>query len=390
MEFSKVKKEPGIERKPHKKNTTPPKSNNPSTSKNAHHPKTPQQLNNKRQNSKKPTPKTPTIVKVEPTTSAPMANKVQEKKTNVLPPSRPLINKLGPSSGSPGKTSFYVPVPTRSDKENRNLGNIPSSGPSSPFTVQQRAETAGTNFSNMSTSRDVTGGDTTKHMSHISTDRFETGASGNDLLIGLGDVDISMDAEYDGSREEECSPTLNRKRSIIDLDEASKRQKIVNMFNKVKNKMSSIDSEGSMNSNIGVNGGSDFEVTATATEMGKYQIVNQPVYDPIEDESESTYLELIGKTNNECEVELNPNEKEFLEDARLKFDEWIEKGEEINREHLRLTHNAILARMKFNKRFQLVLDNLDEFAVKLEKSGKEINKRSEMLKEYCSKIVNEI
>lgn len=48
------------------------------------------------------------------------------------------------------------------------------------------------------------------------------------------------------------------------------------------------------------------------------------------------------------------------------------------------------ARMKFNKRFQLVLDNLDEFAVKLEKSGKEINKRSEMLKEYCSKIVNEI
>lgn len=390
MDYSKVKKEPGIDKAKSINAKVNSNTSAAGTGKIAHHPKTPQQKSAmvKRPPMKKSTPKTPAVVKIEPNTGAPVANKVNVQKTKGLSPSRSLINKLGSPS-----SAFYVPVPTRPEK--RGVKNVPSSVASSSFTIQQRIETAGTNFSNMSTSRDATGGDTTKLMSHInSTDGFNLEGNGN-LLLGLGD--ISMDAQYgsdDDEEEEEGeeSPTLNRKRPTpLDLDEVSKKQKIVSLFNEVKNRISIIGSDESMNSNIGVDGGSDYEnmpEKVASAAVGKYQVINKPVFEAIDGENESTYLGLIGKTNGA--VELNNNEWKFLEDSKLKFDEWIEKGETINREHLQLTHKAVMARMKFDKRFQLILDNLDDFAIKLEKCGDEINKRSEMLKEYCSKIINEI
>ena len=55
-----------------------------------------------------------------------------------------------------------------------------------------------------------------------------------------------------------------------------------------------------------------------------------------------------------------------------------------------LMKRVILARLKFDKRVKFLKDNLDTFALNLEKYGTEVNKRSEILKEYCSKIVDEI
>lgn len=285
-----------------------------------------------------------------------------------------------------------------------------SSGRSSPFTAHQRVETAGTHFSNMShmsRSGDATGGDTTKILSTDVSfpDSQDLGdnleSNHNAVVLNEGEeVDNicaqQMNCENNFSTDAQCgssmnnndddveiyddSPSLNRTRSLLLL----KKQAIVSMLTDFKRKLGSSDiANSSMQSNVSVD-------CDSAPLPGKYPTTRIPVYEPLEEnvEPETTYWNLIGK-EGPC-GEANPNESEFIRDAKLTFDEWIQKGSEFEKEQQDLNEKAIIARMKFDKRFQFILDNLDEFAMKLEKCGEEINKRSEILKEYCSKIVDQI
>lgn len=119
----------------------------------------------------------------------------------------------------------------------------------------------------------------------------------------------------------------------------------------------------------------------------KYRIDNKPVYEYMEGE-DAIYFDIMGK--KDITEKLDDNEKQFFDFVHLNFEQWAEQSERFNHEYKKLMEQVIVARIKFDKRFQYLRENLDEFAINLEKFGTDINKRSEILKEYCNKIVNEI
>ncbi|TID29520.1 hypothetical protein CANINC_001915 [Pichia inconspicua] len=118
-----------------------------------------------------------------------------------------------------------------------------------------------------------------------------------------------------------------------------------------------------------------------------YRIDTKPVYEYMEGE-DAIYFDIMGK--KDPTEKLDENEKQFFDYVHMNFEQWVEQSERFNHEYKTLMEQVIVARIKFDKRFQYLRENLDEFAINLEKFGSDINKRSEILKEYCNKIVNEI
>lgn len=189
-----------------------------------------------------------------------------------------------------------------------------------------------------------------------------------------------------------CIERTRKKTTEREKGEKLKRRKleIFNHDDKEHDYHSSFDSVAANNGSAGFYDQDEkedsFEIPEPKIPL-KYYIDGKPIYEHMEGE-EAFYYDIIGKKNKEEKVD--DNEKQFLEFVHLNFDQWREQNEAMVKEYDRLMKKVIVARLKFDRRVQFLKKNIDSFALHLEKYGEEIGKRSDILKEYCSKIVSEM
>lgn len=298
---------------------------------------------------------------------------------------------------------FMIDVPEIADAMN----NDDSSKFSSPF--NSRVDTAGTNLTFLT--KGHTEGDDFNNNYKGGANKLKTHVNANmnsnvlnpgtsvqndsTHLPGLQFRDSSEVVDSGDNLSFLSSPCVERKKRKVFENEiegsGAKKQK-TNIFNigigkgeKVKDRNDSYDS------NIATDGSAEASMNDNSDirplTPKKYQIDEVPTYEYMEGEDQM-YYEIMGK-NKETE-ELDDNEKQFFNFVHMNFEQWSEQSILFVKEYESLMRRVMLARLKFNKRIKFLKNNLDEFALNLEKYGIEINKRGEILKEYCSKIVNEM
>lgn len=407
MDEIRVKKEPGVAVSNTKKNLTSPIKVGKEC-KLASRPATSNSFNRK---SKHATNQTPIVIKQEHKDSE---SKVRQKcnsssGSNVANSTeehehiKQQKSKYHKSVASNNKIlDFMIDVPELTDA----MHNDDSSKFSSPF--NSRVDTAGTNLTFL-----------TKGNTEIDDDKFKNGFDHNvkqvhhmegsmnhliaDMLKDKSNYNISRLQFRESSDQGDSGDSLSfisspcverkikQKRKIFEEDiEASKKQKL-NIFNNSNREIKeSIDDKETSFNSTNATDGSDEPIPESGKRPGtppKYQVDNKPIYEYMEGEDE-IYYEIMGKKSRD--EELDSNEKQFFEFVHMNFEQWSEQSISFIREYDTLMKRVILARLKFDKRVKFLKDNLDTFALNLEKYGTEINKRSEILKEYCSKIVDEI
>lgn len=401
MDQIKVKQEPGINGSATKKSLTSPLKVSREC-KSSSRPATSTSIN--RMQSKIPIGKTPIVVKQEQIGSGRNSKHKHSSSSG---------SNVGSSNSEKGSSSkqpklhknvasnkkileFMVDVPELTDA----MHNDDSSKFSSPF--NSRVDTAGTNL-------------TFPTKGNTEVDEFKNGLDQGlkhlhqndnmvaDLMKEKGNYNISRLQFRESSDQGDSgdnlsfisSPCVERKikqkRKIFEDEvESTKKQKL-NIFNNSGRKISDSrdDKENSFNSTNATDGSDEPvpDTTKRPRTPTKYIVDDKPIYEYMEGEDE-IYYEIMGKKSRE--EELDNNEKQFFEFVHMNFDQWSEQSTSFIKEYDALMKRVILARLKFDKRVKFLKDNLDTFALNLEKYGTEVNKRSEILKEYCSKIVDEI
>lgn len=300
---------------------------------------------------------------------------------------------------------FMVQVPKLTD----GVHNDDSSKFSSPF--NSRVDTAGTNLTFLTKAgnteaddyRFKSNGNNNKEKVTLTNSQLnnEYEDNSNDFTLktkhfppGLKFRDSSEQADSGDNLSFISSPCAERKikqkrKKIFEVDtDSMKKQKVENVTTNDETNNENI----SLISNNATDGSEETplsrsNLTKRPSTPKKYCVDDKPIYEYMEGE-DVIYHEIMGKKNNT--EEFDDNEKQFFDFVHLNFDQWCEKSIEFNKEYENLMKKVILARMKFDKRVKFLKNNLDTFALNLEKYGTEINKRSEILKEYCSKIVDEI
>lgn len=207
--------------------------------------------------------------------------------------------------------------------------------------------------------------------------------------------DKSKDVRIDlpGTESEEnfsffSSPCVSKKAK--DSHKAPKKRKFEGGRGSVNNKRPLPKAAREVDSMDAINGSdenSDKEEAGLIQTPLPYIIDEKPIYEYMEGE-DSVYYDILGKKDrNES---LDENERQFLDYIHMNFDQWYEESGRFAKEYDVLTKKVILARLKFDRRIHFLRKSLDTFALNLEKYGEEIHKRSEILKEYCERIVTEV
>ena len=403
MDQIKVKQEPGINGSVTKKSLTSPLKTSKECKSNSR-PTTSTSIN--RMQSKIPIGKTPIVIKQEQRDSSwkskhkhssssgsnigsSNSEKGSAKKQN---------HKLHKSVANNNKIlEFMIDVPELTDA----MHNDDSSKFSSPF--NSRVDTAGTNLTFL-TKGNTEAEDFKSGVDHGLKHSHQNDNIVTDLMKEKGNYNISRLQFRESSDQGDSgdnlsfisSPCVERKikqkRKIFEDEVKSTKKQKLNIFNNSDRKISDSrdDKENSFNSTNATDG-SDEPVPDIAKKRPgtpkKYIVDVKPIYEYMEGEDE-IYYEIMGKKSRE--KELDSNEQQFFEFVHMNFEQWSEQSTSFIKEYDALMKRVILARLRFDKRVKFLKDNLDTFALNLEKYGTEVNKRSEILKEYCSKIVDEI
>jgi hypothetical protein len=291
-------------------------------------------------------------------------------------------------------SEFMVNVPKIEfdEKENNQIdhNDDESSKFSSPF--NSRADTVGTNLTFLTkanTDIDISKSINVKPQELLSSSSLKIEGSSD-----LGNNEnISFLSSPCVDRE------LKKKRKILSVSGSKNEDEITNKRrNQSKNVLNSNNDNDSFDSHEATDGSLSNDIEDSEMNFGidmgkrpktppKFYPDDKPIYEYMEGE-DAIYYEIMGKKDRN-EV-LDENEKQFSEYVHYDFKQWSEQSQSFVNEYDELLKRVILARIKFNKRFQFLKKNLDEFAINLENHGGEITKKSEILKEYCNKIVTEI
>lgn len=284
---------------------------------------------------------------------------------------------------------------------------------SSPF--NSRVDTAGTNltFLTKGTNADISNKNLiskkimSNHRNNVINNKQIHSLSSSEPTELLKIRDSSEMSNDENSNLLSSSPCINRKfkQNANDPKNSNSKRKIddqtlLKSFKKSKSKnMDESNKENESFNSTDANDGSLNDEEFEDEEDGrngrpktpiKFKPDSKPIFEYMEGE-DLIYYDIMGKNKNNNEnLELDENEKQFFEYVHYNFDQWKEQNEIFISEYNKLMQNVINARVKFNKRFQFLRKNLDEFAINLENHSDKISKKSEILKEYCNKIVTEI
>ncbi|GMM29135.1 hypothetical protein DAMA08_018510 [Martiniozyma asiatica (nom. inval.)] len=297
------------------------------------------------------------------------------------------------SSKSKRPKSHSVQSVTKSVENSFYKEQKVSSGVSTPFTFG--AETAGTHMSNaeqiqdFATSKEMTGID----VGNISSFNY-AGFDSSPCVNRKKKIELQL--EFSAAQEELKLGLESKSSAPISVSAALHKLKRTNNVlipttDQIENVtgntvMATIGSDDYLDANR------DFEHTKPMTPPDKYVKCNLPIFEKLssDEEEEKNEGKAIDVTKYNVHEKMSAIKNGFSSYNKLKFEEWCEKSSEFMKEYEMLHHKVLMARKKFDTRFQYLISNLDDFALQLEQCGVEIKKRSEILKEYCSKIVKEI
>lgn len=279
--------------------------------------------------------------------------------------------------------NFIIDVPELEFKEdNVNDNESDCSKFSSPF--DSRVDTAGTNITFITKS------------THQEEKR---GLKKLDIRTGLGNhvIEDFSDLTEKGSSFG-SSPCVDQNLKLKRKQELNKQKQHIQTKRKKIKGFDKVNQENKENFSFNSIEATDGDSETRSQEYGtfdeqrpctppQYRINEKPIYEYMEGE-DAIYFDIMGK--KDVTEKLDNNEKQFFDFVHLNFNQWVKQSELFNHEYKKLMEKVVVARIKFDKRFQYLRKNLDDFALNLEKFGTDINKRSEILKEYCNKIVNEI
>ena len=288
---------------------------------------------------------------------------------------------------------FMMEIPEINKSHSSKDNNV--SKFSSPFS--NRTDMAGTNLTLQTRAtkepieeeNDILSGKSTSKFVRFGDLKDESGSN-------LSSLKLRESSEGDENSSFLSSPCVERKlkqKRTREGNECGTDQELIRKMRlkKARLELSSNEHEGNDNINFNsmdaTNGSDEEVITDKIIPPPKYKVIDTPVYEYMEGE-DAIYYEILGKKDRN--EELDNNEKQFFEFVSYGFEQWSEQSLIFTREYNNLMKKVILARIKFDRRVKYLKDNLDIFALDLEKQGEEINKRSDILKEYCEKIVQEI